>query len=68
MSETQSKVSKTVANNGGASGIWLLGFIGALIYYLHYHSGSFWLVLVAIFKALVWPAYLVYLLLQHVRA
>jgi hypothetical protein len=68
MSETQSKVSKTVASNGGASGIWLLGFIGALVYYLHYHSGSFGLVLIAIFKALVWPAYLVYYLLQLVKA
>jgi hypothetical protein len=55
--------SKGVASKGGAGGIWFLGFIGALIYYLHTHSGTFWLVLVAIMKAVVWPAFLVYHLL-----
>jgi hypothetical protein len=47
----------------GAGGIWFLGFIGALVYYVHTHSGTFWLVLVAIMKAVVWPAFLVYHLL-----
>ncbi len=48
---------------GGAGGGWFLGFIGALVYYLHTHSGSLWLVLVAIGKALFWPAFLVFKLL-----
>jgi len=48
---------------GGAGGIWFLGFIGALVYYIHTHSGTFWLVLLAIMKAVVWPALLVYHLL-----
>jgi hypothetical protein len=56
--------SKSVANRGGAGGIWLLGFIGALVYYVHTHSGTFWLVLVAIMKAVVWPAFLIYHLLM----
>jgi len=56
----------TMADNGkvggpaGAGGIWFLGFIGALVYYIHTHSGTFWLVLVAIMKSIVWPAFLVY--------
>ena len=45
--------NKSVANKGGAGGLWFLGFIGALIYYLHTHSGTFWLVALAILKALV---------------
>ena len=45
---------------GGAGGIWFFGFIGALVYYIHTHSGTFWLVLVALMKAVVWPAFLVY--------
>ncbi|HSX17263.1 MAG TPA: hypothetical protein VLH86_04130 [Patescibacteria group bacterium] len=49
---------------GGAGGVWFLGFVGALVYYLHFHSGSFWLVVLAIIKAMFWPAYLVYYLLQ----
>jgi hypothetical protein len=48
---------------GGAGGIWFLGFIGSLVYYLHTHSGTLWLVLLAIMKAVVWPAFLVYHLL-----
>ena len=48
---------------GGAGGIWFLGFIGALVYYIHTHSGTFWLVLLAIMKSMVWPAFLVYHLL-----
>lgn len=53
-----------VYKGGGAGGIWLMGFVGMLVYYLHFHSGSIVLVLIAIFKSLFWPAYLVYYLLQ----
>ena len=55
--------SKAVSK-GGAGGIWFLGFIGALVYYLHTHSGTFWLVLVAIMKSIVWPAFVVYHILS----
>ena len=48
---------------GGVGGIWFLGFIGALVYYVHTHSGTFWLALLAIMKSMVWPAFLVYHLL-----
>ena len=44
----------------GAGGGWFLGFLGALVYYLHTHSGTFWLVLVALVKAIFWPAFLVF--------
>ncbi len=65
MAETEERRGKRgVANKGGAGGIWFLGFIGALVYYLHTHSGTFWLVVLALLKALVWPAFLVYHLLM----
>lgn len=51
---------KTVVKNGGAGGLWFAGFLGALIYFLHFHSGTLWLVILAIIKALFWPAVLVY--------
>jgi hypothetical protein len=57
-------VATKYTRNGSAGGLWFMGFIGTLIYFLHYHSGTFLLVLVAIFKAIVWPAYLVYYLLS----
>ena len=50
----------STACKGGAGGIWLLGFVGALCYYLHTHSGTFWLVLLAFLKSAVWPAFVVY--------
>jgi len=52
---------------GGMGGIWFLGFVGALIYYLNFHSGTFWLVVLAFIKAILWPAYLVYYLLHFMR-
>ena len=60
-----SKDGKATANGRAArrsavGGLWFLGFLGALVYYLHTHSGTFWLVLVAFLKALVWPAFVVY--------
>jgi hypothetical protein len=52
--------------NGGG-GVWFMGFIGTLVYYLHDHSGTFWLVILAILKAIVWPAVLVYYLLRFMK-
>jgi len=43
-------------------GWYFLGVIGAAVYYLHTSYG-FWPSIVALLKALVWPAYLVYHLL-----
>jgi len=62
MSDTDAGKTRTNSGvgKGGAGGIWLLGFIGALCYYLHTHSGTFWLVLVAFVKSVVWPAFVVY--------
>ena len=56
--------AKYVGRPGGpANGIWFLGFVGALVYYLNHESGTFWLVVLAVLKAIVWPALLVYHLL-----
>lgn len=63
MSEKTKETSRGMAK-AGSGGIWFMGFLGTLMYFLHYHSGTLWLVLLAIFKAIFWPAYLVYYLLQ----
>lgn len=47
---------------GGA--IYGLGFIGALVYYLS-TATTFWMGVLGILKALVWPAFLVYELLKY---
>ena len=43
-------------------GVYFLGFIGAVIYYIQ-TSTSFWNGVLGILKAIVWPAMLVYKLL-----
>lgn len=44
-------------------GLYGLGFIGAVIYYLQ-TATSFWMGVLGILKAIVWPAFLVYELLK----
>jgi hypothetical protein len=58
------RVSSTTSGFGG---LWFLGFLGTLVYFIQFHSGTFWLVLLAIWKAIFWPAYLVYYLLVFMR-
>jgi len=50
----------------GSSGIYALGFIGSAVYYIQ-QAGSFGQGLLGILKAIVWPAFLVYELLQHLH-
>jgi hypothetical protein len=54
------QATKRASRAGGAGGIWFLGFVGALVYYIHTHSGTLWLVILAFLKALAWPAFVVY--------
>jgi hypothetical protein len=47
--------------------VYGLGLIGALVYYIQAADG-FWEGFLGILKALVWPAFAVYELLQHLGA
>ena len=52
---------------GGASGaVYGLGFIGALIYFIS-TAATFWLGVLGFFKALVWPAMLVFEALKYLN-
>jgi len=46
-------------NGSSTCAVYGLGFIGAAIYYISTASG-FWVGLLGVLKALVWPAFLVY--------
>ena len=50
--------------NAPTSAIYGLGFIGALVYYI-VHATGFWVGLFGVFKAIVWPAFLVYEALKY---
>jgi hypothetical protein len=47
----------------GGNAVYGLGFIGAAIYYISTATG-FWMGVLGILKALVWPAFLVFQLLK----
>lgn len=48
-----------VYKHGPSSAVYGLGLIGAAIWFIS-HSSGFWMIVLAILKALVWPAFLIY--------
>lgn len=52
--------------NGVAGGGYGLGFIGALVYYIQ-HAATFGAGVIGFLKALVWPAFLVYKLMEYLQ-
>lgn len=55
------------SSSGGFCGSYLLGIIGAAVYYLSTASG-FWAGVLGILKSLVWPAFLVFEVLKYISA
>ncbi len=54
-------------NNSGIScGAYGLAFIGAAIYYIQ-HAPNFWEGVLGVLKAIVWPAMIVYKLLEFFK-
>jgi len=67
--ESTSKVEEHAHHHhhGGhapAGAVYGLGFIGAAIYYISIATG-FWVGVLGVLKAIVWPAFLVYEALKH---
>ncbi len=63
-SNTTEKTKKVASNESASAGaVYGLGFIGALIYFIQAANGV-WEFLLAFLQALVWPAYVVYKLLE----
>jgi hypothetical protein len=53
-------------NNGAFGGIYGLAFIGAAVYFIQ-HSTTFWEGALGFLKAIVWPAILMYKLLELLK-
>lgn len=53
-------------NNGSSGAVYGLGFIGALVYFIS-HAHNFGEGVLGFLKALVWPAVLIYKLLQFLK-
>ena len=55
-----SKSFVTINKNEGMSGfIFFLAWVGALVYFVN-QANDFWGVIIAFFKACVWPAFVLY--------
>ncbi|RJQ31854.1 MAG: hypothetical protein C4562_05285 [Actinobacteria bacterium] len=54
------------AGAGAAGSVYGLGFIGALVYFIS-HATSFWIGVLGFLKSIVWPAFLVYHLLDFLK-
>ncbi len=53
-------------DNGVSGGIYGMAFVGAAIYFIQ-HATTFWEGLLGFVKALVWPAVLIYKLLEYLK-
>lgn len=49
-----------------SSGVYGLAFIGSLVYYIQ-HAATFWMGVVGFFKAMLWPAFLIYKALEFFK-
>ena len=58
--------TKVIYKGASSAPVYGLGFIGALVYYIG-HATTFWLGVLGFFKAIVWPAMLVYELLKYLN-
>lgn len=57
---------KGVGGGSISDAIYGLGFIGAVVYFIQ-HADSFWQGAFGLLKAIVWPAILVYKLLEFLK-
>jgi hypothetical protein len=64
--EQDHRVRKVIYRNTGSGAVYGLGLIGALVYYIG-HAATFWLGVLGFLKAIVWPAMLVYGLLNYLH-
>jgi len=57
---------KGIHNHAGAGAVYGLGLIGAIVYYFQ-HAATFGEGVLGFLKALVWPAVLIYKLLEFLK-
>jgi hypothetical protein len=57
---------KVIYRSAASAPVYGMGFIGALIYFIQ-HAATFWAGVLGIFKAVFWPAMLVYKMLEYLK-
>ena len=62
----EKKDRKVVYRGASSAPVYGLGFVGALVYFLG-QATTFWIGVLGFFKAIVWPAFLVYEFLKYLN-
>ncbi len=62
------KKSVKVINQAPVGFVFFLAFIGAAIYFIQHTTGGFWEVILALLKAIIWPVFVMYHVLQLLGA
>ena len=57
---------KVIYRNAGSAPVYGIGLIGALVYYLQ-HATTFLAILLGILKSIVWPAMVLYKILEFLK-
>jgi len=52
--------------HGGSEAVYCLGIIGAAIYFIG-HAATFWLGVLGFLKAMVWPVFIIYKILEFFK-
>lgn len=60
-------MSKEFNGTASSGAVYGLGLIGAAIFFIS-HATSFWIGVLGVLKAIVWPALLVYEVFKHLGA
>ncbi len=63
---TPTRTRTKVVNSGASQAVYGLGFIGALVYFIQ-HATTFWIGVLGVLKAMVWPALLIYKVLELLK-
>lgn len=53
-------------NKSTSGAVYGFGFIGAAVYFIQ-HADTFWMGVIGILKAIVWPGFVVYKLLEFLK-
>ncbi len=67
MSKNEKNFIKINKSNGSIGSALFLGYIGAAVYFVNQVDG-FWNIIIGLLKAAVWPAILIYNILQSFTA
>jgi hypothetical protein len=60
--------ARVIVRDGPWGFVFLLAYVGAAIYFVSLSNGSFWGVIIGLLQAIVWPAYVVFHVLQQIGA